>query len=590
MSVEIHSPLLLELENQIDISHEPFSDRGSRILVSAASMGIRIDIAIRSARIRFTGERSADAWASSLLIQLVNDKGDVLDFTVRSYPHLLQLETGCGPFQLAFQDLKTIAIGLPANQKCGIVLKAQNRPSGGKAFSAEQPVILNLTAASTSPLVNEPHRSKGLPHQLSLLTHSGEDDAILIHIAEDTRDSIQPEAFSIIKARAEAKWHQWFSAVPEVRGRYRQKYYFAWWVLANNLVSPRKYLGFEGIMPSKAKYIGVWNWDSCFHALGLRHLDIGLARDQLRLILSHQLDNGMLPDAIFDHGVVSWIDHPLAGDVTKPPLIAWAAVKLHRDDPDLAYLEEIYPQLCRWNQWWFSHLDSSGLPQYTHPYSSGLDDSPLWDHPFPITSPDLITYLVIQMQSLAYIAELLGLPGQAASWEDRCARLVEGMIAGLYNRDLGTFTARNSEMVIDERTPFGILPLWTNLLPSDIQERLVLKLTQGGEFWKVHPLQTVSSSSANFSPDIMWRGPVWINVNFLFIEALQTVGRMELAARLTEETLELVNSCRGIYEYYNPESGLPPKAAAPAYSWSAALFIDLVLRAQKGQAAAHSRL
>jgi putative isomerase len=590
MSIEVLSPLLLELENLIDITHEPFSDRGSRILVSADSKGLKVDLAIRSARVRFAGEQSADAVANSLRILLVDRNGDTVRFSVRSYPHLLQLETDCGLYQIAFQDLKTIAIGLPANQKCGVMLRIENRPLGGESFSAKQPVFLDLNTASTCSLANDPDCSGSHPLQHSLLTDSGEDDAILIQISDDTRNSIQPEAFSTIKARAEGKWHQWFSSVPEVRGRYRQKYYLAWWVLANNLVAPSKYLGFEGMMPSKAKYIGVWNWDSCFHALGLRHRDIGLARDQLRLILSHQLDNGMLPDAIFDEGVVSWIDHPLEGDVTKPPLIAWAAVKLHHENPDLPFLEEIYPQLCSWHQWWFSHLDSSGLPQYSHPYSSGLDDSPLWDYPFPITSPDLITYLVIQMQSLAIIARLLSLPDQAASWEERAARLVDVMIAVLYDRGLGTFVARNSETVIDERTPFGIFPIWTNLLPDDIQDCLVSRLTRGGEFWKVHPLGTVSASSANYSPDTMWRGPVWINVNFLLIEALQTIGKVDLAARLTEETLALVNSCRGIYEYYNPETGMPPKDAAPAYSWSAALFIDLALRSQAGDNTAHGSL
>jgi putative isomerase len=27
------------------------------------------------------------------------------------------------------------------------------------------------------------------------------------------------------------------------------------------------------MMPSKVQYVGIWNWDACFHALAFRHLD-----------------------------------------------------------------------------------------------------------------------------------------------------------------------------------------------------------------------------------------------------------------------------------------------------------------------------
>ncbi len=49
------------------------------------------------------------------------------------------------------------------------------------------------------------------------------------------------------------------------------------------------------------------------------------------------------------------IEHPFEAEVTKPPIMAWAALKLHEIDPDLDFLQEIYVPLVRWNAWWFSH-------------------------------------------------------------------------------------------------------------------------------------------------------------------------------------------------------------------------------------------
>jgi hypothetical protein len=285
----------------------------------------------------------------------------------------------------------------------------------------------------------------------------------------------------------------------------------------------------------------------------------------------------MLPDAIYDEGIVDWIDHPIEGKVTKPPLISWAAIRLHDDDPDLPFLMEIYPDLVKWNQWWFSQLDSSSLPQYHHPYSSGLDDSPLWDFPFPITSPDLSTYLVIQMKALAKIASLIDRPNEAQEWEKRAEELGTILVSELYNSDLKMFPARNNSEIILEQTPFNLLPIWIKGLPSDIHDELLLKLQKGNLFWTEHPLQTVANNSPNFNPNVMWRGPVWININFLFITALRDVGHDQLADQLTIATLELINNNQDISEYYHPITGLPPQDAAPCFSWSAALFIDLVI-------------
>lgn len=53
--------------------------------------------------------------------------------------------------------------------------------------------------------------------------------------------------------------------------------------------------------------------------------------------------------------------------------------------------------------WWFEHSDpgQAGLPAYLHPSSSGLDDSPIFDHDAIVRSPDLGAYLVLQDRILA---------------------------------------------------------------------------------------------------------------------------------------------------------------------------------------------
>jgi putative isomerase len=89
----------------------------------------------------------------------------------------------------------------------------------------------------------------------------------------------------------------------------------------------------------------------------------------------------MIPDAVHDEGRVTHLPLPVDADVTKPPITAWAAWKIYEMGGDRDFLDEIYEPLVRWNRWWFERNDDDrdGLCQYNHPYSSGWDDSPVWD-------------------------------------------------------------------------------------------------------------------------------------------------------------------------------------------------------------------
>ncbi len=419
--------------------------------------------------------------------------------------------------------------------------------------------------------------------RLTLIAAAGGDAAIHISLLRGTAAAGFAQPFSVTQAAARARWEAWFARVPPVGESMVQTYADAWWTLANNLVAPLGRLEHEALMPSKARYLGVWNWDAGFHAIGLRHAAPELARDQLRIVLSGQLEDGMLPDVVHDEGIVDHIGHPIPGRVTKPPVMAWAALKIHEVDPDLEFLREIYPALKRWNRWWFDACSGEieGLVHYAHPYSSGLDDSPLWEHGFPVVAPDLNTYLVLQMQSMAAIALQLGLSDEARAWQVQADVLVERMLAELFDPQSGFFWHRQKGQPIQERTPFGLYPLWTGQMSAAIEAQLVGHLTDPDSFWGPHPLSTVARTSDTYAPATMWRGPVWININYIFIEALARVGRAELAGELRRKTIEMVSRSAGMHEFYNPETGAPPKTAAPAFGWSAALVIDLCLQQER---------
>ena len=120
-------------------------------------------------------------------------------------------------------------------------------------------------------------------------------------------------------------------------------------------------------------------------------------------------------------------------------------------------------------------------------------------------------------------------------------------------------------------------------MPPNIAERLVAHLHDPKSFWTPHPLPTVAANDQKYDPLQMWRGPVWININYIFVEALGRTGYPALARDLAERTLALVMGQNDIYEYYHPVTGEAPPKAAPMFGWSAACFIDLAVRITRGE-------
>ncbi len=380
---------------------------------------------------------------------------------------------------------------------------------------------------------------------------------------------------------AAGRWHDWFAAAPPVAEEYQSQYYYAWWVMRAGLISSRFYTTREAMTPSMIHYVGVWQWDAYFHALAYRHIEKHLAQDQIRIMLDHQRDDGMIPDAVHDEGIVTHMTDPLDADVTKPPLLAWSAWKLYELDGDREFLSEIYEPIVRCNRWWFekSDLDGNGLCEYGHPFSSGLDDSPLWDDGMPVESPDLNTYLYLQQEALAKIAAVIGEKDDVSSWQQQAYGTLQRMLQSSWDAESGFFWATRNGTRVNVRTPFSLFPLLTGQLPAEISARLVAHLTDERQFWSRYPVPSVALNDPKYDRSQMWRGPTWVNVNYLLIEGLQRSGYPDLARELRSRTLALLGGQDDIYEYYDPESGSNPPKAASTFGWSSAVFIDLAIQA-----------
>jgi hypothetical protein len=160
--------------------------------------------------------------------------------------------------------------------------------------------------------------------------------------------------------------------------------------------------------PAHGLYPHQWLWDSCFIAIGLRHLDIERAKLELLSLLRGQWHNGMLPNIVFrddpqyrtDRNIWrSWLSPFAPNDImttgiTQPPVLAEAVVQVGRK---MAWPERrswygmVYPALLAYHEWLYNERDphGEGLVLQIHPWETGLDNTPPWmnemhDHLLPL--------------------------------------------------------------------------------------------------------------------------------------------------------------------------------------------------------------
>ena len=423
-------------------------------------------------------------------------------------------------------------------------------------------------------------------------------DGLRLRIDADRTVTVEPGDHAAAIAATEAIWDDWFAKCPSVRGDLQEMTAFCWWVLGANIVELPSLGDARAIVPSKIGYVGLWQWDAYFIAVGLRHGDPELAREQLDIAFRFPQPDGQLPDVVHELGVLATSDDLPESDranlrragsqiadpsapvpLTKPPLAAWALRKVleAEDAPD--YARRQLTRIVRSQDWWFagSDLDHDGMPEYGHPYSSGLDDSPIFDGPLPTAAPDLGGYLVRQDVELADLltryepdADVSRLRERAESTQERLLRM--------WDPDLGRFLAYGGGEPQLSDTVVGLMPLLTGTLPAPIAEALRQAVDDPERFALPWGLPTVAASDPDFSDERMWRGPVWVNTSMLVAEGLEASGYPERARELREQTVALVIHGGGPHEYFNPHTGRKARTATTAFGWSAALFIDLAVQ------------
>ena len=119
-------------------------------------------------------------------------------------------------------------------------------------------------------------------------------------------------------------------------------------------------------------------------------------------------------------------------------------------------------------------------------------------------------------------------------------------------------------------------PLFCGAPDKSLSKKLIETLVEKFGDENKYLCASFDTTSDKFNPKKYWRGPIWVNLNWIIYLGLKRYNETKLAERIKKDTIDLVSNL-GFYEYFEPFKNKKMKGyGGNNFSWTAALCIDLI--------------
>ncbi|WP_299553493.1 trehalase family glycosidase [Seonamhaeicola sp.] len=329
--------------------------------------------------------------------------------------------------------------------------------------------------------------------------------------------------------------------------------------------------------------------------------------------------------------------------MTQPPVTGFVLEEIYRISKDkeatLKFIEDLIDKVYFNHDYFYRHRDpeNEGLVYIYHNWESGTDNSPIWDDiwdtmnppeytferrdtthvdaserpskreydhylyiidiakehnysdekiaelsPFLIQDPLFNAMLIKSNESLLTLYELIGNNeakiSQLKQWQEKA---INAFNKKLYDEDLGAYVHYD----LRNKRPLRFLssssfaPLFANIPGKERADNMIKVMMNKFGKESQYLCASFDPDSERFNPKKYWRGPVWINLNWMLFDGLNRYGYTDIAERVKSDSIEIIDK-NGFYEYFDSRKEVH-KAGNAGYggnnfSWSAALLIDLL--------------
>ena len=343
-------------------------------------------------------------------------------------------------------------------------------------------------------------------------------------------------------------------------------------------------------------------------------------------ILFHDTDESYFPN----HKTWDCGNKVPSSGITQPPIIATIIKKIidqnKLDQSQMKRMEIIIKKLKKYLDWFYNYRDTNkiGLAAIIHPWESGLDNSPIWDSPldkvkieenlkyerrdlnvsrssnrplkkdydgyitllnqfkknkynpskivndsmFNVIDIGFNSILIRATKDLVEVSKKFNL--DFTDLKNKISKSEESLIKFYKDEDQSFFSYdfKNHNLIkVDAISNYFIL--FANLENQEINNKVIDKLKKYNS-QKDYFFTTVNPKDKNFEETRYWRGPVWINSNWIVYQGLINKDKI-FSSLIKNKTLELLEN-KKFHEYYNYKTG--ECLGANNFSWSAALYLD----------------
>lgn len=334
-------------------------------------------------------------------------------------------------------------------------------------------------------------------------------------------------------------------------------------VMKSQLYSPEGRIKRIWSTPDRLPHRNIWLWDSVFHAIGHRNLDTALAQNLILALFDVQREDGFIPHMARPDFV---------SDITQPPVIGWGAWLVYEKSRDKDFLRTVLENNKGFLLWCQRNRRKSERELYSwHTNAelnnrcdeSGMDNSPRFDTESDLFAIDFSCYMANEARYMKKIADEIGDKENSSffgCWYEKIKADINGSLWCIEDGFYYDYDIQN-DCFNKVQSVSSFLPLFAGVCNEKQAEALMSHLENPDEFGTEFPLPTISKRDKTFGTD-MWRGPVWINYNYMIAGGLSDYGFEAFSEKIKNTTLDFVNLWYNrtgtVFEFYDSENLIPP--------------------------------